>query len=128
VLYDGVDNRLYTYSLSTKELSETPVTGDVANSMRITGLGFTQSGHIYASFMGPGDVRFASRGLFELVPADAANFDWQPVPGTFVDARSAPEWHVSGSIERLLGCDGNDLVYRIQQDKPFPVILMWSHR
>jgi hypothetical protein len=125
VLYDGIQNRVYRYDLSAKVLHGWSITGTFGD-MELTGFGVSQVGGIYASLIAPDDRKIATRGLFQLVTTSIEpSAQWRPVPGTTVVPN--PLAQSVGTFKMLLGFDGNDAVYRIQQQSPSPVMLFWSH-
>ena len=133
VLYDGVDHLFYTYDLSTQQLEHWAAAAwslklETGVDLHPDGFGVCSNGQIYASF-GSGDPTIGGSGLFNLSIKQGNEFaDWQAVPGTVTKADAQKPAGTGNSFFHLLGCDGNDLVYRQQMTNDGSRLVSWSSR
>jgi hypothetical protein len=130
VVYDNVDRKVFKYVVGEKTLQSWVVAEPALPNARPTGFGVTTSGRIYSSLLGEGDRALSGRGLYELVlnGRNGGGASWELVEGTQVAPRQARAIVAPGSFLYLLGCDGEDVVYRTQDMHPFPVVVSWSRR
>jgi hypothetical protein len=68
------------------------------------------AGVVYGSVVGPSDDKHASHGLFQLVriPAEG-RAEWHPI------SDQSSEEPTTGGLARLLGCDGEAIVFGTHQ-------------
>jgi hypothetical protein len=104
-----------TESLKRWEMDMTPLPG--AN--RVTGLGVTDKGHVYASlFEVQAETETKTHGLFELRTEPGSPVGkWVVVNGTLNSHREG-DIVPKSAFFRLWGADGDDLVIRRQEDDP----------
>ncbi|RZU29027.1 hypothetical protein BDD14_6621 [Edaphobacter modestus] len=132
VLFDGVGGHLYRYNLGSNALTTTEIRprseSPDDNVTLLTGFGLTQDGRVFASRIGPGPRQSAARGLYVLqIDAKSATGTWEPIVGSMLARRDDIVTEPTiGSFLYLLGCEGDEVVYRTQQKVPFPVMLSWS--
>jgi hypothetical protein len=128
-LYDGPDSQLYQLDLSTKNVSSWNVANSAPSTSHITGFGISATGDIYASMIQPDaqNPQTIIRGLFILTKqSQNTSATWVPVPGTVSPNRQS-SLNI-GSLTYILGVDGDDIVYRLQQSTNYPIEVAWSHR
>jgi len=117
VLYNAGTGDLLEFDLQTNALKATKIPPLVSgqNGVFVTGFALTESGEIFASLNDRSKKPFLS-GLFRLSVNSTPGAKWVPVTGTL-----GP--YLKGSpIERLIGADGDDLVYTARRDGN----LFWS--
>jgi hypothetical protein len=109
-LYNAASSELVEVDLHSNSLKVTQVAPlPSPPEFQITGFALTDSGALFASFYDR-SRKPAVSGLFTLNREAAGGAKWVPVEGTV-----GPYLHGS-SIERLLGADGDDLVYTSLKD------------
>jgi len=110
VLYNGATGDFYEYSIASNTLRTTKVAPLPAPSkVRLTGFALTESGDVFAS------MRYKSKqppmgGLYKLGLDGKGGGFWAPVPGT------VGPYLKDGTIERLLGTNGTELVHTRKLD------------
>jgi hypothetical protein len=113
-LYNAASGELVEVDLQTNTLKVTEVTSlPSPPEFQITGFALTDSGALFASFYDR-STKPAMSGLFRMSRDNAGGAKWVPVEGT------VGSYLQTSSIERLLGADGDDLVYaRLKDGKMF---------
>lgn len=115
VLYNGRTGEMIEVDVKTDALKITNVPPLPESAFNVTGFTLTDSGEILASFL-DGSTRPALSGLFKLNRDNSGSAKWNPVEGMM-----GP--YLQGSrIERLMGSDGDDIVYTSQKDDK----MFWS--
>jgi hypothetical protein len=92
------------------KIAKFPRLPTIEEGFLITGFALTQSGEIFASFLDRREIHSAMSGLFRLNRESATSAKWVPVSGTL------GPYLTKGSLQRLLGADGDNLVFARQRD------------
>lgn len=109
VLFNGASSEFIELDVATNRLKVTGVAPLPSHKhVRITGFALTESGDVFVSLHDRSTSQPRS-GIFHLT-IDASGFgSWTPIRNTI-----GPYLH-GGPVERLLGADGDDLVYTHDQ-------------
>src|SRR5262249_36269248 len=104
-LYNGSSNEWIVFNLETNNLKISKISPlPPKTQVRMTGFAMTESGEVFASLHDKSKT-VPESGLFRLQFDAANNASWVPVAGTIGPYLNG------GPIERLLGIDGDDVVY-----------------
>ncbi|HEY2499487.1 MAG TPA: hypothetical protein VGK24_20695 [Candidatus Angelobacter sp.] len=104
-LYNGSSSEWIVYNLETNTLKISRVTSlPPTAQVRMTGFAMSESGEAFAS-LHDRSKKVPESGLFHLQRGVTNTATWAPVPGTIGPYLNG------GPIERLLGMDGDDLIY-----------------
>ncbi len=114
-LLDQLSGRLYLYNARTNVLSVRYTSEGSPHSMVPTGFAVTANGAIFTSFRSDSAVNKTAVRLYRIAPgATADDVRWGD-ESQLLTSRTSP-------IRRLLGVDGNNLVYLSEND-----VISWSH-
>jgi hypothetical protein len=111
VVYHAAAGDLVEFDLKSKSFHLTKVSGieSAPTQSLVTGFALTESGDLFASVLNMSQQPFTS-GLFKLRLDEPGRATWVPVAG------SSGQYLHGSSIQRLLGNEGDDLVYTRAKD------------
>ncbi|RSL18649.1 hypothetical protein EDE15_4241 [Edaphobacter aggregans] len=120
-IYDGINEVFYQYDTATRVLSQYRIATRFTGVLN--GFALTQDGHLFGSISGQDPRLYQLHGLFELKQdSSTGHAHWMLIDGT-PSSKSG-----IGDIVRLLGADGDDLVFQTRQPEGSPRSISWTHR